>query len=255
MIDQHVFAAPPADPRFEDCLFYHSMEIPGHGPVEGYWDLRGSEDAHLGGVELEGRRVLEIGPASGFLTFHMESRGAEVTAVELAPGGDWDVVPHVDVDVDVTRAGQRATMDRVRNGYWFAHRRFGSRARVHYGSVYAVPEELGHFDVVVLGAVLLHTRDPLRILESLSRRADRVVICETHIPEIDGAPVMRFFPTPESAQWDTWWHFSPEFFEQALGVLGFDDIAVTRHVERHISDGQVYEMPMFTVVAQATRLG
>jgi hypothetical protein len=248
-MSDEMYAAAPADPRFEDCLFYHSMDIPGHGAVEGYWDLRGSEDAHLGGVALAGRRVLELGPASGFLTFHMESRGAEVVAVELAPDGDWDVVPHVRVDRDAVQRAHRATMDRVRSGFWFAHRRVGSRARVHYGSVYAIPDSLGRFDVAVLGAVLLHTRDPLRVIESCAARADQIVICETHIPELDGSPVARFFPTPESTQWDTWWHFSPDMLAGYLRILGFGDIAVTRHVERHISDGQVYPMPMFTIVA------
>src|SRR5215208_3579534 len=80
----------------DDCHFYHWMEIPGHGLVGGDWDLRGAEAEYLGHVALAGLRVLEIGPASGGLTFHMESQGAEVVAVELPPGGGWDTVPHVD---------------------------------------------------------------------------------------------------------------------------------------------------------------
>ena len=53
------------------------MEIPGHGLVTGQWDLRGGVDDYLGKVAFAGQRVLEIGPASGFLTFEMEKRGAE----------------------------------------------------------------------------------------------------------------------------------------------------------------------------------
>jgi hypothetical protein len=37
-------------------------------------------DDYLGHVELRGKRILEIGPASGFLTVEMEKRGALLAA-------------------------------------------------------------------------------------------------------------------------------------------------------------------------------
>lgn len=80
-----LYARPRRVASVEECHFYHAMEIPGVGLVGEDWDLRGGEDDYLGHVELEYRRVLVIGPASGFLTFFMESRGADVVAVELAP--------------------------------------------------------------------------------------------------------------------------------------------------------------------------
>ncbi len=48
----------------DDCLFSHVIEISGRGLVETdrAWDLRGGERAYLGGIDLEGERVLEIGP-------------------------------------------------------------------------------------------------------------------------------------------------------------------------------------------------
>ncbi len=66
----------------EDCHFYHTMEVPGYGVIEGDWDLRAGVDAYLGGVSFANQRVLEIGPASGLLTFEMEKRGAAVVCVE-----------------------------------------------------------------------------------------------------------------------------------------------------------------------------
>jgi hypothetical protein len=140
-------------------------------------------------------------------------------------------------------------MDRLRNGFWFAHERFGSRARVHYGSAYDLPESLGRFDLAVLGSVLLHTRDPLRVVERCAARADRLVIAEGHHPDLAGAPVMRLYPGPESPQWDTWWDLTPELLERYLRVLGFSDITRTLHVQRHTAGGGEYPIPMFTLVA------
>lgn len=54
---------------------------------------------YLGNVAFAGKRVLEIGPASGYLTYFMETDGAEVVAIERHPDTPWDVVPHHDLNV------------------------------------------------------------------------------------------------------------------------------------------------------------
>ena len=79
-----VYAEPRVVTELEECYFYHSMEIPGYGLVEGPWDLRGGVDDYLGGVDLNGKRVLEVGTASGFLCYTMEGRGADVVAYDLS---------------------------------------------------------------------------------------------------------------------------------------------------------------------------
>ena len=63
----------------EECNFYHSTDIPGLGLVEGQWDLREGFDEYLGGYDFAGKRVLEIGPATGFLTFRIEKTAHQVT--------------------------------------------------------------------------------------------------------------------------------------------------------------------------------
>ena len=45
------------------------MDLPVHGEVGGEWDLRKNVDKFLGKASLEGKRVLDVGTASGFLTF------------------------------------------------------------------------------------------------------------------------------------------------------------------------------------------
>ena len=54
-------------PLLEDCYFYHTMDVPGAGLVTGEWDLRNGVDAYLGHESVAGKRVLELGTASGFL--------------------------------------------------------------------------------------------------------------------------------------------------------------------------------------------
>jgi hypothetical protein len=90
-----IFAKPLKVEDVADCYFYHTMELPGRGVIEGRdWDLRGRVDEYLGNVDFAGKRVLEIGPASGFLTFEMEKRGAEIVSVEVTAKHGWDFVPY-----------------------------------------------------------------------------------------------------------------------------------------------------------------
>ncbi|HEY2180654.1 MAG TPA: class I SAM-dependent methyltransferase [Solirubrobacteraceae bacterium] len=251
MADPALYASPVMGVREDDCYFYHVMDVPGHDAVGGQFDLRGREDEYLGNIELAGTRVLEIGPASGFLSFHMESKGARVVAVELAPDVDWDIVPQAGLDLAKIRADRRAIMRQLRNGFWWAHERAGSAVQVHYGDVYSLPDELGGFDIAVMAAVLRHTRHPLQVVEECALRADRLVIAEMHMPELDDEPVARLVPARESGTWDTWWDFSPGFLARFLGVLGFGQISVTHHGQRYLADEEPRSVPFFTLVAEA----
>lgn len=193
--------------------------------------------------------MLEIGPASGFLTFYMESQGADVVAVELGPEADWDIVPHAQLDLAAIREERREIMGQLRNGFWWTHERLHSQAKVHYGDVYDLPQELGEFDVAVMAAVLRHTRDPLRIIEGCARHAQSLVITEMQTSGLEGAPVAALVPTREPQVWDTWWDFSPDLLSRFVELLGFDQLVTSHHSQRFISGGSEHEIPFFTLVA------
>ncbi len=169
-----------AEPRdvgdLGECWFYHTMEIPGHGLVTGQWDLRGSEHRYTGGVDFEGRRVLEVGTASGLLCFYMERQGAEVVAFDLSDDHQWDLVPFAGVDADAEMAVRRGLIRKINNAYWLGHRAFGSGAKVVYGSVYDIPIEIGPVDIAIYGSVLLHVRDPFLALYNGLRLARSTVV-------------------------------------------------------------------------------
>ena len=112
-----------------DCYFYHTMDIPGYGVVAGEWDLRSGLDAYLGHFEFAGKRALDIGAASGALSFYAESRGAEVVSFDLSEEHPWDIVPFAGSEISPMEAGRREHMRRINNGYWLSHRALGSRAR------------------------------------------------------------------------------------------------------------------------------
>jgi O-methyltransferase len=245
--DEKIFAEPLKVDDVADCYFYHTMELPGYGVIEGRdWDLRGGVEEYLGKVDFDGQRVLEIGPASGFLTFEMEKRGAEVVSVEVTEEHGWDYVPYPAKRLEEVIGPRRIVMQQLKNSYWLSHSALQSKARVYYGDVYNLPESLGQFDIAVMGSVLLHCRDPLRIVEQCGKIAGALIIVDMFHPELQGAPVCRLAPTPENFLWHTWWHFSTQFFAQFLTVLGFTTSEPLTHQQYH--RGKAYTL--FTIVGR-----
>jgi len=53
----------------------------------------GRFDEYTLGVPLAGRTILDVGTASGFLTFETEKRGASVVSVDAASASRWDRLP------------------------------------------------------------------------------------------------------------------------------------------------------------------
>lgn len=116
--------------------------------------IRKGIDQYLGEVAFSGQRVLEIGPASGFLTFEMENRGADVVSVEVTDDPGWDFVPSPACKLDEVLSSRRVVMQRLKNSYWFSRSAFRSKAKLHYGDVYRLPAALGKFDIAIMGSVL-----------------------------------------------------------------------------------------------------
>ena len=82
-------------------------------------------------------------------------------------------------------------MERLKNSYWFSHAAHQSKAKVYYGDVYNLPAALGQFDIAVMGSVLLHCRDPLRIVEQCGKMARLLIITDIFYPDLEGTPVCR----------------------------------------------------------------
>ena len=174
--NEGVYSPPRTVTDLNDCYFYHTMEIPGYGLVEGEWDLREGIRAYLGNVDLRGKRVLEMGTANGFVCFHMEREGADVVAYDLSEKQDWDVVPFARQDEAEYRSERKDLIRRLNNAFWLGHRAYKSHSEMVYGDAYGVPEDIGAVDVCTFGSILLHLRDPFLALQKALRLTRETVI-------------------------------------------------------------------------------
>lgn len=248
-----IYAEPRTIDSIEDCYFYHTMDLPDVGTINGNWDLRKGLNIYLGNIRFSEKRVLDVGCANGILSFYMESQGAEVVSYDLDSTGDWDMVPFAKWEEYQHIANDRKSIiDRLNNAYWYSHARLKSQARVVYGSVYSVPESIGPVDISVYGSILLHIRDPFAALHSGIRLTRETVIVTEVLrgQEIQtGTPSLVFLPDSKTVEpKDTWWDIRPEWVVRAIGVLGFEDTQTLYH-------SQIYEgrsIELYTVVGRRT---
>ena len=160
-----------------DCNFYQSVELPGGEVIDGPWDLRGRELEYLGGIDLAGRRVLELGPATGALTYFMEREGADVVSFDVGYDVSIDLYPAPgNADTRKLRLDHARKTSEVQNSWWYLHRAYGSSARMVYGDFYALPGDLGEYNVSVFAATLLHLRSPVAALEEAARRTRETIV-------------------------------------------------------------------------------
>lgn len=252
-----IYATPKAVPTIDECNFYHIMEIPGHGTVGGQWDLRQGVDEYLGGVDVRGKRVLDIGAASGFISFHMESHGADVIAFDLSEDQSWDIVPYADHDHRERYALRKQRIRKLNNAFWFAHNAYESKVQMVYGSTYEIPSEIGLVDISVFGAILLHLRDPFAALESALRLTrETVIITDAAPPNNTNEPCMCFMPDfTRREPWETWWTISPELIRRFIGVLGFESSEIKFHEQIYQGGKKKLNQRrlLYTVVGRRTK--
>ncbi len=232
-----------------DGYFYHSIDLPGLPTIDGAWDLRPNVDAYLGGVDLKGKRVLEVGAANGFLSFHMERGGAAVVPYDLSPDRLGDIMFFPGLDRDAFEREYRSVVTGLNRAWWHAQRALGSLLTLRHGTAYEIPESLGPVDIATFGSILLHLRDPYSALAAVARLTrERIIVSDLFNPPfrtsswVDGlirripahaASVARqsgmIFNPSRNLDPCTWWSFSPGAVQDLLTAVGFDRTRTTYH--------------------------
>jgi hypothetical protein len=200
------------------CRFYHAIDLP-EGMVGGDWDHREDIQNYLGDIDFHGKRVLDVGTAGGLLSFAMEHRGADVVSFDIDDAKNWDFVPHYKADVQGRIRNIQKFIEPMKDGYWYAHRALKSRAKVHYGNLYNLPDELGKFDIAMYGLILTHLREPFMALAQGAKLVRDTMIV-TGMYAQSNRPTIEFRPSKDEPYAD-WWFVSMPALENMLGALGF----------------------------------
>jgi tRNA (mo5U34)-methyltransferase len=209
--------------------WWHVIEVAPGVTTPGAWDLRPTAARMPWPGSLQGARCLDVGTMDGFWAFEMERRGAaEVVAIDLVDPGRQDPFPD-------GRQRRPTPPDQLRGRTFAAAAELlGSKARHLDMSVYDLePNDVGEFDVIVMGFVLQMLRDPLRGLEALRR------VCRGHLIVLDTvsrplsllpAPLARLDARRDGSEWFV---FNRRGLAKALHLTGFEVEEVTPILRDH----------------------
>ena len=216
--------------------WYHSIELAPGLVTPGWFDTRAVARQLPIPADLSGRRCLDIGTFDGFWAFEMERRGAsEVVAVDIPDPDQWDWPANSEPEARAEIAARRPGA-----GFELARSALASAVRRVESSVYDLgPRELGTFDYVYLGSLLLHLRDPVRALE----RVHDVCTGELLLVETIDLPLTLAMPGRPVATLDArgrpwWWTANAAGIVRMLEAARLEAIERPRRIYMPAGDGQ-----------------
>lgn len=203
--------------------WYHTIELPNGVVTPGQFDHRTLLPHYGFPASLVGKRALDVATFNGFWAFHMESLGADVTAIDLDNPADWDFPERV--RAEVRRMGPA---ENIGDGFEVARAALDSSVKRIGRSVYDLnPAEDGTFDFVHCGDVLVHLREPLRALEAIRSVTTGQLLLSDGI-DIDAQAGPYGPPMQYLGGWNdvVWWMPSLDGLAQLVIDAGFSDLHV-----------------------------
>jgi tRNA (mo5U34)-methyltransferase len=199
--------------------WYHTLELAPGVLTPGMFDLRGHVHRYGLPERMDGMRVLDVGTWDGFWAFEFERRGAaEVVALDLDDERELDYPPR----------RRPASFPRTPRGAGFALARETLGSNVHrvVQNIYtADPAELGTFDFVFCGLVLIHLRDQLLALERIARLCrGTFVSCEEPDPSVGWLPFPAARYRADRDKAVVFWLPSARAWRRMIWTAGFDEV-------------------------------
>lgn len=233
--------------RISAQRWYHTIDL-GDGLVtDGWFDLRPHVARYGLPERMDGMRVLDVGTWDGFWAFEMERRGATVVALDVDREEQYDVPPR-------RRPAHYPDTDRGA-GFRLAHERLGSSVERVSRNVYdARPEDLGTFDLVFCGVVLIHLRDQLLALERLAGLCrGRLILAEEYHPQLSLLPfaTSRYHADRDKAV--VFWLPARRTWRRMVWTAGFEDVVEHGRFRFRLQrDGRSRTIPHVVIHARGT---
>jgi tRNA (mo5U34)-methyltransferase len=205
----------------EEIQWYHTIELAPGVVTPGWLDTREIAREVPFPATLEGKRCLDVATFNGFWAFEMERRGAaEVVGIDVLDPASWDWPAGSDPATIAIMAERQAGG----RGFEIAKRALGSAVERVERNVFDLdPDDLGMFDVVYVGSLLVHLRDPVTALERVRS------VCRESLVVVDGVdPLLSMLSrskplaTLDGIGRPWWWYGNPAHLAQLVRVAGFE---------------------------------
>ena len=211
--------------------WYHTLELGQAVVTNGMFDHRPVLDHYPIPDDFTRQRCLDVATMDGFWAFEMERRGAaSVTALDLEDPEelDWPVS---------LRAGHDKSMDETKaERFELAKRSLGSSVERVLMSAYDLSPELGTFDFVFCGDLLLHLKDPITPVENIRS------VCTGSAVIVNVIKKFRLYEGRPMAELDgidvfQWWLTNLEGLVRIVPSAGFARVEPSDTFELPFADG------------------
>ena len=237
------YEEPWRDAKNRRSYWYHTMKFPDGEVVNGSWTIDDFSQ-YIGGYDLKGKTVLDVGTASGYLAFNAEKAGATVTGLDAASTHEFRHVPFAD-SLSYKDIGQyreiwtRENLIPIKNSWWHAWHKLNSRAKCVYAPIpelYEWPEQ--SFDIVMAGAIVEHLSEPVFAIGAWARLArEAVLIPFTDVIPVDELMMRPITPLDDSRINYVWWHVSRGLYNKVFNNLGFDVYYTEARAQHNDAEG------------------
>ena len=217
-------AAVAANPHW-----YHTIELAPGILTPGQVDLRATAPKVLP-ADLRERRALDVGTFDGFWAFELEQRGANAVAVDVPAleAAEWPPNQRPQLE-----ARMRDWDVQLGRGFRLAAEVLDSSVRRIECPVYELDTERlgGAFDLVFLGALLVHLRDPVRALERIAgvlAPGGELIVLETFsVADTLRSPRRPLAHFEALVTQFNWWHANLAALKAWLWTAGLTDVRLT----------------------------
>jgi len=150
--------------RINSVDWYHTIKLGQGITTPGQYDHQPYLHYYRFPDSLRDTTVLDVGAASGFLSFEFERRGAQVTATDLPNWFDHDFGANYMPDQTLETGNTY-----LHQPFEIAKEALGSQVHRQALNIYDLsPNMVGMFDLVFCGSLLIHLTDPIRGLTKLA---------------------------------------------------------------------------------------
>jgi tRNA (mo5U34)-methyltransferase len=210
--------------------WYHTLDLGNGVRTKGMFDHAPVLDRYPLPADLTGKRCLDVATMDGYWAFEMERRGAaSVTALDLEDPEalDWPAsLRHQQKALDETK-GERFELVR---------RTLGSNVERVLMSAYDLSPELGTFDFVFCGDLLLHLKDPITPVENIRS------VCTGSAVIVNTIKTFRFARGRAIAELDgidnfEWWVTNLEGLIRIVKAAGFSRVEAADTFELPFAGG------------------
>jgi 2-polyprenyl-3-methyl-5-hydroxy-6-metoxy-1,4-benzoquinol methylase len=188
---------------------YHQLDLGENLVMEGDYDMTKYLQYYDLPADLTGKRVLDVGTASGFFALECARRGGDVTAIDIWPADSALLTAIIDAT--------------------------GVNVKYVQKNIYDLTPEFGLFDLVVCGSLLLHLPAQFGAVQRLKSVCSGQLILSnacTEDSQTNQEPICKFLGAPGNDAEVAYWHFwsvSGAALKQMLLTAGFAQVSEPVH--------------------------